>query len=74
MISGRISTMEQGLRWDWETFPSGWTAWPSIHWASMWAPWCPLTPLRLYVMGIDESCERVHATRGGNTPDASPRA
>ena len=43
-------------------FPSGWTAWPSIPWGSMSVPSCRPTGWRLYVMGIDNSRERVLAT------------
>ncbi len=62
MISGRISTMEQGLRWDWETFPQWMDSLAKHPLGVNVGALVPFNPLRLYVMGIDESCERVHAT------------
>jgi len=57
-----LSTMEQGLRWDWESFPQ-WMDSLSKHPLGVnVGALVPFNPLRLYVMGIDDSRERVHAT------------
>jgi len=57
-----LSTMEQGLRWDWETFPQWMDSLAKRPLGVNVGALVPFNPLRLYVMGIDESRERVHAT------------
>ncbi len=57
-----LSTMEQGLRWDWETFPQWMDSLAKHPLGVNVGALVPFNPLRLYVMGIDDSRERVHAT------------
>ena len=57
-----LSTMEQGLRWDWETFPQWMDSLSNHPLGVNVGALVPFNPLRLYVMGIDDSRERVHAT------------
>jgi len=57
-----LSTMEQGLRWDWETFPQWMDSLAKHPLGVNVGALVPFNPLRLYVMGIDASRERVHAS------------
>ena len=57
-----LNTMEQGLRWDWETFPQWLDSLGSHPLGVNVGALVPFNPLRLYVMGIKESRDRVHAT------------
>ena len=57
-----LSTMEQGLRWDWETFPQWMDSLAKHPLGVNVGALVPFNPLRLYVMGIDASRERVQAT------------
>ena len=57
-----LRTMQLGLRWDWETFPQWLDSLDSHPLGVNVGAWVPFNPLRLYVMGMDESRSRVHAT------------
>ena len=57
-----LRTMELGLRWDWETFPQWMDSLDSHPLGVNVAPLVPFNPLRLYVMGVEESRTRIHAT------------
>src|SRR2546421_5095908 len=57
-----LSTMEQGLRWDWESFPQWMDSLAQHALGVNVGALVPFNPLRLYVMGIAEARERVDAT------------
>ena len=57
-----LRTMELGLRWDWETFPQWMDSLASNPLGTNVGALVPFNPLRLYVLGIQEARERVHAT------------
>ncbi|HEX8810514.1 MAG TPA: hypothetical protein VF742_00855, partial [Terracidiphilus sp.] len=57
-----LSTMEKGLPWDWESFPQWMDALAKRPLGVNVGALVPFNPLRLYVMGMDASRERVHAT------------
>jgi N-acyl-D-amino-acid deacylase len=57
-----LSTMEKGLPWDWESFPQWMDSLAKRPLGVNVGALVPFNPLRLYVMGIEESRERVHAT------------
>ena len=57
-----LSTMEQGLRWDWESFPQWMDSLAQHALGVNVGALVPFNPLRLYVMGIEEARERVDAT------------
>jgi len=57
-----LGSMEQGLRWDWETFPQWMDSLAKHPLGVNVGALVPFNPLRLYVMGMDESRQRVHAT------------
>ena len=57
-----LRTMELGLTWDWETFPQWMDSLAKKPLGvNVGAP-VPFNPLRLYVMGLNDSRERVYAT------------
>jgi N-acyl-D-aspartate/D-glutamate deacylase len=57
-----LSTMELGLSWDWESFPQWMDSLDKRPLGVNVGALVPFNPLRLYVMGIEDSRERVHAT------------
>ena len=57
-----LETMQQGLRWDWETFPQWLDSLDSHPLGVNVGALVPFNPLRLYVVGIEEARERVRAT------------
>ena len=57
-----LSTMEQGLRWDWESFPEWMDSLAQHALGVNVGALVPFNPLRLYVMGLAEARERVDAT------------
>jgi N-acyl-D-aspartate/D-glutamate deacylase len=57
-----LSTMEKGLPWDWESFPQWMDSLAKRPLGVNVGALVPFNPLRLYVMGIEESRERVDAT------------
>ena len=57
-----LRTMELGLRWDWETFPQWMDSMAGNPLGVNVGALVPFNPLRLYVMGPEESRERVNAT------------
>ena len=57
-----LSTMELGLSWDWESFPQWMDSLAKRPLGVNVGALVPFNPLRLYVMGIEESRERVDAT------------
>ena len=57
-----LNSMEQGLRWDWESFPQWMDSLGKHPLGVNVGALVPFNPLRLYVMGIDASRERVQAT------------
>ena len=57
-----LETMQLGLRWDWETFPQWMDSLASHPLGLNVGALVPFNPLRLYVMGIEESRDRVDAT------------
>ena len=57
-----LRTMELGLTWDWETFPQWMDALAKKPLGVNVGALVPFNPLRLYVMGLEESRERVNAT------------
>ena len=57
-----LSTMQAGLRWDWETFPQWMDSLDSHPLGVNVGALVPFNPLRLYVLGIEESRDRVYAT------------
>ena len=57
-----LSTMEKGLPWDWESFPQWMDSLAKRPLGVNVGALVPFNPLRLYVMGIEESRERVYAT------------
>ena len=57
-----LRTMELGLTWDWETFPQWMDALAKKPLGVNVGALVPFNPLRLYVMGLNESRERVNAT------------
>jgi N-acyl-D-aspartate/D-glutamate deacylase len=56
-----LRTMELGLTWDWETFPQWMDSLDRKPLGVNVGALVPFNPLRLYVMGIDDSRERVYA-------------
>ena len=56
-----LRTMELGLRWDWETFPQWLDSIDSHPLGINVGALVPFNPLRLYVMGMEESRTRVRA-------------
>ena len=56
-----LRTMELGLRWDWETFPQWLDSLERHPLGVNVGALVPHNPLRLFVMGIEEARERVHA-------------
>ncbi len=56
-----LRTMELGLTWDWETFPQWMDAIERKPLGVNVGALVPFNPLRLYVMGIEDSRERVYA-------------
>src|SRR5439155_15737534 len=57
-----LSTMEQGLRWDWESFPQWMDSLAQHALGVNVGALVPFNPLRLYVMRLEEARERVDAT------------
>ena len=57
-----LKTMELGLSWDWETFPQWMDALAKKPLGVNVGALVPFNPLRLYVMGLNDSRERVNAT------------
>ena len=57
-----LKTMELGLSWDWETFPQWMDALAKKPLGVSVGALVPFNPLRLYVMGLNDSRERVNAT------------
>ncbi len=57
-----LQTMELGLSWDWETFPQWMDALAKKPLGVNVGALVPFNPLRLYVMGLNDSRERVNAT------------
>ncbi|PKB72771.1 MAG: hypothetical protein BZY75_05340 [SAR202 cluster bacterium Io17-Chloro-G7] len=57
-----LKTMELGLSWDWETFPQWMDALDKKPLGVNVGALVPFNPLRLYVMGLNDSRERVNAT------------
>jgi N-acyl-D-aspartate/D-glutamate deacylase len=57
-----LRTMELGLGWEWETFPQWMDLIDSKPLGVNVGALVPFNPLRLYVMGVNESRERVDAT------------
>ena len=57
-----LTTMQLGLRWDWETFPQWLDSLASNPLGVNVGALVPFNPLRLFVMGVEEAKERVHAT------------
>ena len=57
-----MRTMELGLRWDWETFPQWLDSLDSHPLGVNVGALVPFNALRLYVLGPNDSRERVHAT------------
>ena len=57
-----LRTMELGLRWDWETFPEWLDSLDSHPLGINVGALVPFNPLRLYVVGVEEARDRVHAT------------
>ncbi len=55
-------SMNLGLRWDWETFPQWLDSLASRPLGVNVGALVPFNPLRLYVLGVQDSRERVHAT------------
>jgi len=57
-----LRTMELGLKWDWETFPQWLDALDRLPLGLNVGALVPFNPLRLNVMGVEDSRERVNAT------------
>ena len=57
-----LRTMELGLTWDWETFPQWMDSLAKKPLGVNVGALVPFNPLRLYVMGLNDSRERVNAT------------
>ena len=57
-----LRTMELGLGWEWETFPQFMDTIASKPLGVNVGALVPFNPLRLYVMGLNDSRERVDAT------------
>ena len=57
-----LRTMELGLSWDWETFPQWMDSLAKKPLGVNVGALVPFNPLRLYVMGLNDSRERVDAT------------
>ena len=56
-----MKTMELGLSWDWESFPQWMDALDKKPLGVNVGALVPFNPLRLYVMGVEDSRERVYA-------------
>ena len=56
-----LRTMELGLTWDWETFPQWMDSLAKKPLGVNVGALVPFNPLRLYVMGLEDSRERVYA-------------
>jgi N-acyl-D-aspartate/D-glutamate deacylase len=56
-----MKTMELGLSWDWESFPQWMDALEKKPLGVNVGALVPFNPLRLYVMGVEDSRERVYA-------------
>ena len=54
-IEAILHTVEQGLRWDWVTFPQWMDSLASHPLGVNVGALVPFNPLRLYVMGVEES-------------------
>ena len=63
------ASLTKWLPWDWETFPDFLESIDRVKLGVNVASMVPLSPLRAYVMGIEEACSRTEMTASGAGAD-----